>query len=232
MNHLLAHNPLFLTSFFLGLLGSIHCITMCGPLIIATHRNRCHSVSSSHHLLLYHSGRTLAYIIIGIIAGLLGTTASWVGLQSWISIALGIVMILPVFVQYALPLNSRALTVLVEVRSWIATRLRSSLLPRSFVMGIINGLLPCGLVYVAAASAITTQNALQGSICMLGFGLGTLPSTLAITLGIKRLPQAWLRRGIGLIPFAVAAVGVMLIARGLSFASQNLNQDPLNSNIP
>ena len=204
----------------LGLMGSFHCAGMCGPIAIAL---PLHGNSIPQKIFggtLYNLGRTLTYGVMGAIFGLLGQGVEMIGFQQKISIIMGAIMILSVIFpslfrnQYNMEKSwfslvgklKKSIGKLFSVRSF------SSL----FFIGLLNGLLPCGLVYMAIAGAIGTGEVVLGALYMVMFGLGTIPMMLSIALAGNILSVAIRRKINRLIPVLVVVVGIFFILRGLS----------------
>jgi sulfite exporter TauE/SafE len=211
---------ILLSALVLGLMGSFHCAGMCGPIAIAL---PLHGNTVSQKIFggtLYNFGRTITYGAMGAIFGFLGQGVEMLGFQQKISVAMGALMIISVLFP-ALFNNksnvgknwSRFVGKLKrEIGKLFSIRSFSSL----FFIGILNGLLPCGLVYMAIAGAIGTGNVAQGSLYMILFGLGTIPMMLAISLAGNIMSQAIRNKINRLIPFLVVLVGLLFILRGLS----------------
>jgi uncharacterized protein len=203
------------TGFLLGLMGSAHCAGMCGPLALALpHWGRTRA-SFVWGRVLYNLGRIITYSLIGGILGTIGRGMNLAGLQQWVSLSLGVIILLgllaaPHFVQR---------TPIVRGVNWLKARLGILLNRRGssamFGIGLLNGLLPCGLVYVAAAAAVTRGNSLAGMEYMIAFGLGTVPMLLAISLLGHKVQFTLRMRLQRLIPVSLAIVGALLVLRGL-----------------
>jgi uncharacterized protein len=207
------------SAFLLGVAGSLHCAAMCGPLSVlvpVTGPTISQRIASR---LTYNVGRLVTYIVLGILFGLFGKAFVIVGLQRWLSIAAGVI-ILSAFVtsmfnvQHSM-FNTRVLSFPLLIKSKFSKLLKKRTLLSIATLGALNGLLPCGLVYVACAAAATTASPLNGATYMLSFGLGTVPMLLTIALAGSsfRLNSFKLQR---LIPIVAATVGVLLIVRGLA----------------
>src|ERR1035437_1133437 len=173
-----------LTAFFLGLMGSIHCAGMCGPIALSLPLQGNTFAQKLGGGFLYTIGKAAMYAIMGFLFGLLGQGFVFIGFQKWIAIVMGIIMILSVIVPslfHSIHI-SFARRFLQKIRAQFSKlftiKSKSSLL----FLGILNALLPCGLVYLAIAGSIGTGNALMGMLFMFCFGLGTIPMLLTITL--------------------------------------------------
>lgn len=215
----------FWTAFALGLVGSLHCAGMCGPLALALPATG-HGVSGFFWgRLAYNAGRVVAYCLLGLVLGLLGKTLWLAGLQRWVSIALGVALLAGLC-------TSRKLTAWIPTSAWVG-RLKlqmSGLLQRRSIaalatLGLLNGILPCGLVYVAAAGATATGDVLAGARYMFLFGLGTLPMMLAISLSRNLLPVSLRLKLNKAIPASVFLLATLLILRGMSLGIPYLSPD-------
>lgn len=204
------------TAFLLGFVGSAHCAGMCGPLALAlpaTGKSRLTFVAGRA---AYNAGRILTYALLGALFGLLGQSLVLAGMQRWVSLAAG-VLILTALLFSPQRFAGAPLT---RGVSWLKAALGRLLQRRAlsamFGIGLLNGLLPCGLVYVACAGAATTGHGFAGVEYMLAFGLGTLPLMLAVSLAGKKLHLAFRFKLQRLIPASLAIVGTLLLLRGLA----------------
>ncbi len=203
----------------LGLAGSLHCVGMCGPLLLALPLDASGKRHVVGQMLVYHSGRLLTYAALGLFFGLLGQGLAIAGFQKILSISAGVFMLVMALMAWRF---ERLVTALPgfgvftqRVKSGIGNLLRSHGGTATFSIGLLNGLLPCGMVYAALAGAIATLRPLEGGLFMAIFGLGTLPLLLGVTL----LGQSFskdIRRKIRIAqPILLSVVGLLLIQRGL-----------------
>ena len=202
------------TAFVLGLIGSLHCAVMCGPLILAVSSSRgVESFTSSRWS--YHGGRIAVYCAIGFLFGAVGKTFALAGLQRWMSIMAGIAVLAGLVLSSGTFLRNPVAKVVMALKSYFSRLLMRRSVFSRFTLGAINGLLPCGLVYIAAAGAAATANPLTGALHMALFGVGTLPMLLGLgALGARvRSFNGVARR---LIPASVAVVGLLLVLRGMA----------------
>jgi uncharacterized protein len=213
------------TAFVLGLVGSLHCAGMCGPLALAL---PVAGGSPSRFLLgrvVYNLGRVTTYCVLGLVFGSIGRSLLLAGVQRWVSIGLGLLLLVGLFSSRRLALW-RPVTVLVEkLKSSMGSLLRRRSMASLGLLGLLNGLLPCGLVYVACAGATVTNGVASGAAYMAAFGAGTLPMLLAISLGGKLVPvslRLQLRRA---IPVSVFLLAALLILRGMSLGVPFLSPD-------
>ena len=211
---------ILISALLLGLMGSFHCAGMCGPIAIALPLHGNALPQKIYGGVLYNLGRTLTYGVMGAVFGLLGQGVELIGFQQKVSIIMGGIMIVSVFFP-SLFKNQYSVD-----KSWISWvgKLKSAIVKmfaiRSFsslfFIGLFNGLLPCGLVYIAIAGAIGTGEIVYGSLYMLMFGLGTIPMMLTIAIAGNVLSLAIRKKINRLIPILVVIVGVFFILRGLS----------------
>jgi len=209
-----------ISALLLGLMGSFHCAGMCGPIAIALplHGNRL--PQKIYGGVLYNLGRTLTYGLMGAVFGLLGQGVRMIGFQQKVSIIMGAIMIISVFFpslfknQYGT--EKSWISWVGKLKSAIARMFAIRSFSSLFFIGLANGLLPCGLVYIAIAGAIGTGEVVYGSLYMLMFGLGTIPMMLSIAIAGNVLSVAIRKKINRLIPVLVVIVGVFFILRGLS----------------
>ena len=215
------------TALMLGLAGSLHCVGMCGPLALALPRPPGSLLAGR---ILYNVGRTITYAAMGAVFGLLGQTLLVAGWQRGLSIAAG-VLILAYLLSTWLgrgrwSMESTALRLVAPVQRALGRLLKHTSLGGLFTIGLLNGLLPCGLVYVALAGAAATGTALNGALFMAIFGLGTIPMMLAIALVGPSLYGRFRGRFQRVVPLALGGMALLLILRGLElgipYVSPNL----------
>ncbi len=209
-----------LSGFMIGLLGSFHCIGMCGPIVLSLPPSKPDAMSVIIHNALYNFGRVLAYMLLGLIAGFIGHSISLAGFQEVLSVSLGGLILISVVAPEKLKASFRNFylvsAISVKFRSFFGKRLSAATNSSMLVIGILNGFLPCGLVYVALANAAVSVSAFGSVAVMAAFGLGTIPM-MAAAFFLKRVITPNLRRKINkMIPIGVALIGVLLILRGLS----------------
>ena len=196
-----------ITAFTIGLVGSLHCLGMCGPIAVALPLHKNNWLMKISGGLLYNTGRIITYGVLGALFGLLGRGIHLAGLQQWASIGLGIIMILSVL----FPVVFREKIKLDKVFSGYAGRLigrfrvlfSKRTLGNLLFIGLLNGLLPCGLVYMAIAGAINTNEVILGIAFMVAFGIGTTPALLLLSLAGNVVTSKFRRRAA-----RVKAVGI------------------------
>lgn len=204
------------TAFMLGLVGSLHCAGMCGPLAMAVPvvgQGRGAVVRSR---LIYNLGRIATYAVMGSVVGLLGQAFALAGVQRWISLTAGALILIGVLVSSRW-LGGQALNRgVVSLKNAFGHLLRRRTVGAVALLGALNGLLPCGLVYVACTAALASHHWWEAVTYMTLFGIGTVPMMFGLGMvGLKL--QSMLRfRLQRLVPMSLAIVGGLLLLRGLA----------------
>ena len=212
----------FGTLFVSGFLGSLgHCLGMCGPLVMmAGAQLKRHERKLLPSFLLYHLARVLVYAVLGAVSGgigsLLGLSGGLGSLAGIISLALGAgIILLGAGYLGWLPLGR-----LEGGGNWINQMMGRALKQGGasgiLMMGAINGLLPCGLVYSALLVVASTGAPVAGAAGMIAFGLGTLPALLVVGLGAGALSPS-IRQVMGRVAgILIMLIGLQLGLRGLA----------------
>jgi uncharacterized protein len=209
---------IFWSAILLGLGGSLHCVAMCGPIAMAlplTTRERWAVILQS---LLYNLGRISTYGLLGFIFGWLGWGIALAGFQNVLSIGLGMALLISALFTLSLehslfqfPFFQRYLQkVTQQLGKLLSIHNKSS----AYRIGLLNGLLPCGLVYIALAGSLATGNYFGGALYMILFGLGTLPLMLG-TMLFGKWSKGFFVRFQKLVPYGLFLFGVYLIYRGM-----------------
>lgn len=202
-------------AFVLGLLGSAHCVAMCGPLHLAVGQGG----APVRTTVLLNMGRVTTYMAIGALFGLFGRGLGLAGIQRFVAIALAVLM-LAVLVVPALSARLHRPWVpaawVAHLRSAVARRLRRSSASAVFLTGLFNGLLPCGMVYVAVAGALAQEGPMDGALFMAAFGVGTWPALVAVRLAGVSLGARFRARLTRWAPAGYALMAALLLVRGLA----------------
>jgi sulfite exporter TauE/SafE len=222
---------MLVSALFLGLLGSLHCVGMCGPIAFMLPVDRSNSFRKISQIGLYHFGRLMAYSIIGLVFGLVGKSLYIFGIQQQLSIIIGILMIVVIllpqraFGKYNL--TKPLYKLISKVKTSLGKALKKKTAGTFLTIGFLNGFLPCGLVYMAVFGAVATGSLSEGSLYMVLFGLGTIPlMTTAIYLG-KFLNSTIKQRIQKAIPVFVVVIGLLFILRGLGLGIPYLSPAPV-----
>jgi sulfite exporter TauE/SafE len=213
------------TALILGLAGSLHCAGMCGPLALALPMTGNTTAAFVLGRAAYNLGRITTYVLLGALFGLIGVTFALAGLQRWVSLAAGVVILATFLTSSRIALNTPVTNAVTWLKSQLAKMLQRRTLGSLLLLGLLNGALPCGLVYVACAGAVATGRFLSGIEYMLVFGLGTIPMMLGIGLAGKKLQVAVRLRFQKVIPVCRVALAALLILRGLSLGIPYLSPD-------
>ena len=216
------------SAFLVGFLGSFHCVGMCGPIALALPLEKKSNWSFFSGRLLYNGGRVLTYSVLGLLVGIIGHTIAMAGFQKVLSIATGILILIIAMLPFLIKRVNYLNLFLVRYTSKIKGLFKVLFGLRSrktlFLIGVVNGLLPCGFVYPALAGAATTGTMAEGMSYMLLFGLGTVPMMLTLTMAgnIFSLRTRMIIQKIS--PFIAVSVAILLIARGLTIDNHSCCQ--------
>jgi uncharacterized protein len=209
---------MYLAALVIGFLGSLHCLGMCGPIALAL---PIPEGKRGLAFLIYHSGRILMYALLGAIFGLLGFSVAFGGFQQWLTIGIGVFLMVVLLIP---SLSSRFLSRYYNtswmqwVRHKTVQQFKQKTFRATFTAGALNGLLPCGLIYMAIGGTLATASYWQGATFMVIFGVGTLPALLVFWLlpaFSKFQSKRWLTRAVPVVGFALALI---FIYRGVAFS--------------
>lgn len=202
----------------LGLVSNFHCLGMCGPIALAV-PVKSHSISSRlSSILTYNSGRIFTYALIGGIFGIFGQGIAIAGFQQQLSLILGILIIISAvailidrktsFLSKILPQQAMSL------QQKMGNYLRKQGYMNNFILGFLNGMLPCGLVYFALVGALSTGSFINGILFMIFFGIGTLP-VMVLMPWIKDILTVNFRAKLQKsVPIFLLVFGAILFVRG------------------
>lgn len=207
------------TAFLFGLLSSFHCVGMCGPIAMMLPVSHNNPPRKALQVAIYHIGRLSSYTFLGLLFGIFGRGLYLAGFQQNLSIFIGIAILLVIIIPerliaswtFAQPIYM----LLGRAKAKLGQQFKKSSFGSLFTIGILNGLIPCGMVYVAIFGAIGMQNEVYGMLYMLLFGLGTIPLMTAVVY-LKAFISISMRNKINkMIPYVAAIVGILFILRGL-----------------
>ncbi|MEO9893988.1 sulfite exporter TauE/SafE family protein [Aurantibacter sp.] len=222
---------MLLSALLMGLIGSLHCVGMCGPIAFMLPVSRENEFKKFLQIFLYHFGRLLAYGIIGLLFGLLGKGLYVFGMQQNLSIAIGILMIafvlIPTKILNRFSLSRPFYKAITNVKNRLGMALKKKSPDTFLTIGFLNGFLPCGLVYMALFGAVAMGSAAEGSLYMILFGMGTIP-LMTTTIYFSSLLKGTLRMKVQkLIPVFVVIIGVLFIVRGLGIGIPYISPKPV-----
>ncbi|MBA4148458.1 MAG: sulfite exporter TauE/SafE family protein [Verrucomicrobia bacterium] len=220
------------TAFLLGLVGSLHCAGMCGPIAIAQPVTGNTTAAFVAGRAAYNGGRVMTYVVLGALFGVIGSSFALFGFQRWVSLIAGIAILVVLLASWRHRANVHISRGVALLKSHLGKLLRRTGFGATFLLGNLNGLLPCGLVYAACAGAAASGSAVQGMNYMFAFGLGTVPMMLAVGLAGKKLQFTLRFRFEKLIPICLVFVALLLIVRGLALGIPYLSPDVDGSCCP
>ncbi len=207
------------TAFMMGLVGNFHCAGMCGPIAIALPLDRTSWIKRLWGSILYNLGRTITYALLGAFFGLVGQGVVLAGFQQWLSIIMGVLMILivlfPSLFKNPFEIEKGAFRFVGKLKQQLRQLFSQASYSSLFFIGLLNGILPCGLVYFAIVGAIASGNVLMGALYMALFGLGTMPIMFAIPLLGNVLTGQMRQRLSKAIPVMMILIGGLFVVRGL-----------------
>ncbi|TNE53341.1 MAG: sulfite exporter TauE/SafE family protein [Bacteroidetes bacterium] len=208
---------IFWTSFILGIGSSFHCLGMCGPLALAIPVNRSSTTSTLLGILQYNLGRISAYALLGVLIGFIGISIELLGVLQILSILAGILLIL--FAWSRKFSNMSAFQPISDFLRKFSSKYMGKLLAsesrlKLFGLGALNGILPCGMVYLALMNALLSGDPFGGAMAMGFFGLGTLPAMMAVGFAAKRFSGGIRTKISKWSPYLITLVGVLVILRG------------------
>ncbi len=208
------------SAFLIGLFGSFHCIGMCGPIVLALPVQQGNISALISGRILYNLGRAITYAFIGLIFGFVGQGLSLAGFQQSVTILAGVLIILMVFLPTRYTQKLYLLKPAYNFSNWLKRKFGQLFKKKTtfsnLLIGLLNGLLPCGLVYIAVAGALASGAAMQGALYMFVFGLGTLPIMLAVSLAGNFIGLSVRKRINKLIPVFMFVLAGLFILRGMN----------------
>lgn len=217
------------TGLLLGLLGSMHCVGMCGPIALALPSVKNSTQSRLTGIFLYNAGRVITYGLLGFIFGLFGKSFVIAGYQQALSVGLGILilffLLLPQRYFQGLQLRTGLFQPVTKLKTALGRLFKTASYSSLLSIGILNGLLPCGFVYMAIAGAIAVANPLRGGLFMIFFGLGTVPAMLGLMLAGQKMSLSLRNHFKKASPVFVSLVAVLLILRGLNLGIPYLSPE-------
>ncbi|MFC2176415.1 sulfite exporter TauE/SafE family protein [Bacteroidota bacterium] len=211
---------MFFTAFVIGALGSLHCIGMCGPIALSVPMGGKTGLAGLFRGLAYNFGRISTYAVLGLIVGFLGKNIAIGSYQQALSITIGVLiltfLVLPKALTKKIDPTSAFARLFLKLKTAFRGLFQSKNALGSLALGLINGLLPCGLVYVGLAGALALANPLESAQFMAAFGLGTVPIMISIILAGDLISLQWRAKARKLIPIMFAIMGTLFILRGLN----------------
>lgn len=215
-----------------GLISSLHCVGMCGPLVLAIHKNSSitsFNVKSILNPILYNIGRILSYILIGLIIGFFGEVIKFAIVQEQISIFTGVMLL---FIGITTKFNStntfksqKLNNVINYLKNKIAYLLKNQSNSKMFFLGVLNGFLPCGMVYMALASSLAMPDITHTMLFMASFGLGTSPLLISLFVTSNLIPTSLRVKLNKFVPLITILLGFIIVLRGMNLGIPYISPD-------
>lgn len=206
---------LFASAFLLGLASSFHCIGMCGPIAMALPLNRRSKWTILGGLLLNNFGRICTYSLIGLVFGTIGFSLNLYRFFQYASIIVGLAMIVLAWKKQWIKKIEFSNSFL---QKWVVGNMGKLLAAKSplklMALGMLNGLLPCGIIFMAISTALLATNAVGSSATMIAFGLGTFPGMLMVGYFAHQFSTSLRQQLTKGFPYIMTIVGVLVILRG------------------
>ena len=205
----------------MGIISSMHCVGMCGPLIIAMPLEARNLFGRTKNGLLYHAGRITTYAVAGGVAGFLGFTFFAGVAQRHLSVIMGCLMLFYVLLVWLGKKTGNKWSSFANNLFW-SFRQRFSRLKlfrnnrSAFLFGLLNGLLPCGVVYLALSSSVATGSVSRGVLFMIFFGLGTTPALFSVGVAGASFRIKWKYLFQKTVPAMLSILALLLILRGMN----------------
>lgn len=210
---------IFIAAFTMGSIGSFHCIGMCGPIAFALPLNGDSSLHKFFGSLLYNIGRITTYSCLGFLFGLAGKGFSLIGFQQWLSISLGVSILVILSLAKWNPLTIKVpaffSSVSIIIRKLVGQLFSKKNFAAVYLIGLLNGLLPCGLIYMAIAGAVATAQPVKSALFMASFGAGTLPVMWAVSFFGNFIGLGARKKIRHIYPYMMALMASLLILRGM-----------------
>lgn len=215
-----------------GLISSLHCIGMCGPIAMMLPVSHHNPQKKGIQIAVYHLGRLFSYATLGLVFGLVGKGLSLAGAQQYVSIMVGIGMIVIALVPEKLLAQYNFSRPIHQLLSAIKAKLGQQFKKKStdalFAIGILNGFLPCGMVYAALFGALAMPRYWDSVLYMLLFGLGTIPLMTAVVYVSNLLSFPIRTKVQKVIPLVICLIGVLFILRGLGLGIPYVSPSDMN----
>jgi sulfite exporter TauE/SafE len=211
---------IFFSALALGAFGSFHCIGMCGPIAFSLPLAGKGDLAKFTGTLLYNFGRIVTYSCLGLLLGLTGASLALIGIQQLVSIIAGVLILVILLWPGKLgwtrmPQNGLFYKTVAKIRSMIGRYFNARSYWSLFMIGLLNGLLPCGLVYMAITGAIISADPLESSLFMACFGLGTLPVMWSVSFFGNYISTGLRQRIRRVYPVLLGLMACLLIVRGM-----------------
>lgn len=210
---------ILISAVLLGLAANLHCIGMCGPISMALPLDRSSNWKILSGALTFHFGRLLTYSLLGGFIGLIGLSITTLGIMQWLSILSGIVLI--IFAWRGLfgkifSGNAAFSGISMKVSRGMGKLLKSRNPAKLLFLGMLNGVLPCGMVFAALLNALLAGSPMMSGIAMFTFGVGTLPALLVVAFAAQKIGSKLRSRFNQVAPYFLTIIGILVVLRGMN----------------
>lgn len=210
---------IFVSAFFLGIVSNLHCVGMCGPIIMAIPFSKKENTTKIAEIIEYHLGRIFTYALLGFLIGLIGFGFKLIGYLQVLSILSGIGIIIYAWRKHLNSLFNRKSNG-VPFFSFFSSKMsflfKKEIPFKLFLFGVLNGLLPCGMVYTGLITAVSTGSPIYSAYTLFFFGLGTLPGLILFSFYSDKITHVLKRRINKLLPILITIIGLLILIRGLN----------------
>lgn len=210
---------LIISALGLGFASGFHCIGMCGPIALSMGLTKNQALNFHLQNLTYNFGRIFTYALLGAALGIVGEGFQMAGVQEYLTIAVGVLLIIMALFSFGgkdiaskVPFLSK---ILLKIKMSLGKILQKSDYKSRFLTGILNGFLPCGMVYIALTASLAAGGSLGGALFMALFGLGTLPFMFAVVFAGALMNQTLRQKVLKVIPVMMIVLGGLFILRGM-----------------
>ncbi len=210
---------IFISAFFLGIISNLHCVGMCGPIILAIPFSKKDKTSKIAGIIEYHFGRIFTYALLGFLIGLIGLGFKIIGYLQILSLASGIGIIIYAWRKHLTALLNKkniGIPFFSFFSSKMGTLFKKEVSFKFLLLGILNGLLPCGMVYTGLITAVSTGSPIYSAYTLFFFGLGTLPGLILFSFYSDKITHLFRKRINRLLPFLITIIGILILIRGLN----------------
>ena len=211
---------LLITAISLGLASSFHCLGMCGPIALILPIGKRSKTGKVFGLLAYNFGRVITYSFLGLLIGLFGEGLRFAGISQTISIVLGVGLLLYVLLSKKFIKLNFYQRYFFKFNNGVKAKLSRMLNKQSntalFITGLLNGLIPCGVVFIALQAALLQSSLVNSMLFMFVFGLGTVPMMFSISYLSNSFSKVLKLKINKVMPVLTIVVALLLIVRGLN----------------
>lgn len=206
------------SALILGITSNLHCLGMCGPIALAVPVKRTSIYSVISGVAQYNSGRIITYSLLGFIVGNIGITVQTIGIMQGLSIFAGIFLIFFAWRKWWGPKFRIPVSIMIPgyISKAIRKLMQSDMPLKPLWFGMLNGLLPCGMIYIALLNALLAGSPVKSMVAMTFFGIGTLPVMIAVVFMAQKIGHTLQHKAKLFVPVAMTVVGILMTLRGMN----------------